>query len=576
MKNVLKRGYSFAYVLSFIMLFSCLCLSAAAADFSMSGSGTEADPYLVSSAEHLEEIALASETDTLDNVYFLQTADISVNSDDAFIADIGFSLSQNPDLEVFPCIGPDAAHPFKGTYDGGGFAIKNAVLAPNGLCSGLFGYVDSARINNVTLENTVLTMNTYAGAIAANADGKTEITECSFAGVFADSGKTSFLGVQMGGIVGYADQESIVSGCSVYADTSVSVSPFVLSAGGIAGTNAGVIEECVNYLSIGFNTDNYLASFGGIAGHNTGKIAGCRNDGDIYGELMNRVSVMYAGGIAGENSGIIERCINTASVSTVGFGEYPCYAGGIAGYNHSGAISVCSNTGGIYSDITYAGGIAGINFADTKAASLDNCFNSGFILGSANASGGLVGGNIAVNGYDNVASVKSCLSAGQSQTACFGEVSAQGTGRVEIENVYIQDVSDDYANTLTESELVNADRIDGLNSDAWVYPKDGFVPGLAVVRNLEKLEVLAVNIDKAAEKLAYSVYNPSYSGDAVAVIAFYSSGRLKGVEFQNIELLNGYSVYTAASELVSSSDEVKIIAVESLDSVSPVAQSAEF
>lgn len=49
-----------------------------------------------------------------------------------------------------------------------------------------------------------------------------------------------------------------------------------------------------------------------------------------------------------------------------------------------------------------------------------------------------------------------------------------------------------------------------------------------------------------------------------------------GVEFQNIDISSGYSVYTASSEKIAVADNVKIMTIKSLETMSPVADRAEF
>ena len=577
MKWIFRQIFYCVSVLSVLFTVGTVSVFAEGVEFSMPGSGTKSEPYLVSTFEHLSEIAEVSVSDSLDDIYFLQTQDITVNSEEIISVNSGYlSLGNIENSSVFPGIGSNSAYPFMGNYDGGGHSVKNIILSSNGNASGFFGYAKDAIIENLSLDNSILMINTYSGGIAANVSGATEISDCSFSGLLSDSDKTNFLGVQMGSITGYLGSGAIVTDCTASVQCAVTISPFVLNVGGISGTNAGTIQRCVNYSELTFNSDNYHVSFAGIAGYNTGSVVACRNEGEAYGEMLNRVTVMYVGGIVGENCGTVERCGNYASVSAVGNGNYPCYVGGIVGYNHTGKVTICSNSGGVYSDISYAGGIVGVNLAEGAVSSLDNCLNIGFVIGTAGTTGGLVGGNIAVSGVDNVASVESSLNIGDTVSPSFGEVYAQGSGTTNIKNIYVQDIYDENAQTLTENELTTSDGIEGLESEAWVYPKDGFMPDLTLVKNLEKAEVLAVGIDKNAGKLAYSVYSPAYEGQAVAVIAFYSSDRLMGVEFQNIDISSGYSVYTASSEKIAVADNVKIMTIKSLETMSPVADRAEF
>ena len=141
------------------------------------------------------------------------------------------------------------------------------------------------------------------------------------------------------------------------------------SVGGIAGSNAGTIENCA--------LDGVVSGtsqIGGIAGVNTvkGSINGCTVSGTVYGSHCG-------GGVVGQNDGVAANCTNVASVNTtVSQNEVKLNdltldnvlkaekandvtdAGGIAG-NNAGVLRACINRGTIgYSHIGYnVGGIAG-------------------------------------------------------------------------------------------------------------------------------------------------------------------------------------------------------------------------
>lgn len=167
------------------------------------------------------------------------------------------------------------------------------------------------------------------------------------------------------------------------------------SVGGIAGSNAGRIENCAFQGSV--YGKNYI---GGIAGRNqgSGQIVQCTTAGVIYGNHG-------AGGIAGENRGVITRCRNenyvnavieeeTIDLSSLTIEDITSNetvtditdVGGIAGIS-SGVIQNCTNKGLIgYQHIGYnIGGIAG-----RQSGYIYACVNEGYIYGRKEV-GGIVG-----------------------------------------------------------------------------------------------------------------------------------------------------------------------------------------
>jgi len=87
------------------------------------------------------------------------------------------------------------------------------------------------------------------------------------------------------------------------------------TAGGIVGYNYGTIENSANYANISVwdvykasspsSRSNSVVSVGGIAGENHGIIIGCINNGDLYtgGMSWYYVGEEYYGGIAGTHAG---------------------------------------------------------------------------------------------------------------------------------------------------------------------------------------------------------------------------------------------------------------------------------
>ena len=167
------------------------------------------------------------------------------------------------------------------------------------------------------------------------------------------------------------------------------------ATGGIAGENAGRIENCRFMGKVSGST-----AVGGIAGVNTvtGILENCRVTGSIKGSH-------FTGGIAGENAGVIRSCTNAAGINTtarqntVALEDITLDAltdtesagtvtdlGGNAGAS-SGIIRSCTNNGNIgYRHMSYnVGGIAG-----SSTGYLADCTNYGRIQGRKEA-GGIAG-----------------------------------------------------------------------------------------------------------------------------------------------------------------------------------------
>ncbi len=224
-----------------------------------------------------------------------------------------------------------------------------------------------------------------------------------FCGIFEGNGHTvsgiSF--VQPGshlGLFRYLEEEAVVQNLNVEGDLKPGGSRKI--AGGIAGTNKGVIKNCTFS-----GSGEALESLGGIAGVNeeTGLIENCTNRAELTGNRK-------VGGIAGENAGTIlsshnEGEINAASegideesgekngisvnredIQTTIVREKVNDVGGIAGLSQ-GTIRQCSNKGKIGFEHTgyNIGGIAG-----RQNGLLVLCENEGTVTGRKDV-GGIVG-----------------------------------------------------------------------------------------------------------------------------------------------------------------------------------------
>ncbi len=211
---------------------------AAAIPAPFSGSGTEADPCLISTPEDLLALAAAA---PYWMKYFLLTNDIDMSG----ITGVTPIAASDADPDAYGYQGPA----FTGVFDGGGHSIRNlAINLPTQRCVGLFGYVEgaSAVIKNVIVENGAVTGFRNVGALVGYINGG-KLTNCSTSGTV--SGSDHYIG----GLAGYARYGTVTSCCST---ASVSGSS---SVGGLIGqSHENLVSSCY--------TTGVVMGFGGAGG----------------------------------------------------------------------------------------------------------------------------------------------------------------------------------------------------------------------------------------------------------------------------------------------------------------------
>ncbi len=129
-------------------------------DIDWAGSGTQANPYLITSASELAGLSgLVNSGEDYSGKYFRLTTHILLNNDSSFNA----VLKQDPTLSSqvtnlyrWSPIGTED-NPFMGTFDGGGYSIGNvySTFGDGGIC-GLFGHVKGGTLQNINLLQVLL------------------------------------------------------------------------------------------------------------------------------------------------------------------------------------------------------------------------------------------------------------------------------------------------------------------------------------------------------------------------------------------------------------------------------------
>lgn len=220
-------------------------------------------------------------------------------------------------MKNFTPIG-SANNPFKGTFDGNGHTISNLKIAA-GTYEGLFGNLDGATIQNVTVSN-ITTQNydgnsQYVGGIAGYARNST-FKNCTVASGTITGNSSACLG----GIVGKIQNDdgstasekgtaySLIQSCQVKSAVQITpASYWVDCAGGIVG-NAEIISKQPCTTTADFNVylcdsnasfvfPNNSATYGGIIGKLSPKLI-TSTHGGITGILThNHFTVFYNIGV---------------------------------------------------------------------------------------------------------------------------------------------------------------------------------------------------------------------------------------------------------------------------------------
>jgi hypothetical protein len=262
----MKKLYTFLFAL--ILLIGAFSQNAKAISNFGGGTGTLADPFLITTVTHLGQLSTyVNAGTTYSGVYFKQTVDIDCGA--AALTPIGSFSSKS----------------FAGTYNGNGFSISNFTITRTGSGIGLFGFLNGGTIKNLGLSGATITASadngigalvgwTFAGTIQ-----NCYVTGCSVTGYS-----------YVGGLVGCISSSLIIDQCytsggSVYGHDGI---------GGIVGVNqGGSISNCYSNTAL---TTSY-GNMGGVIGwQTTGSITNSYFSGTIG-------AGSYIGGVLGNNGG---------------------------------------------------------------------------------------------------------------------------------------------------------------------------------------------------------------------------------------------------------------------------------
>ena len=418
--------------LNLIIMSAAAAFAAHAADpaLTLAGSGSETDPYIVSTKADVLQLAAACNNATVANAghyagkYFRLTADIDLENDSTFLG-----IGTAPEG-----VASAATYGFQGIFDGQGHRILNMSI----------------------------------DGVAYDAAGKA-ITKW---GVGQSRQFIGFFGRLNDGA---QVRNLIIDGsCTVKA---------VKAVGGVAGYVAGgaTVENCVNFGKV----ISYYQTSGGIAGEvvttASGKPATVRNCFNA-GEVVCNHSM--AGGITGlATFGTISGCANTGKISGHQINEaagtlVQVKIGGIVGSMGGTALTDCFNAGDIWAAKGEAGGIAGNATKSSGKGEIMFALNVGAVDSYTKTNGNILGstGTAATTKLDEI---DACYYDSQMLNSNF---LASGAGATPAAGVY----------TLTTAELTSGTLPADLNG-TWKAEK-GFYPLPATLDYAELRDAAATYI----------------------------------------------------------------------------------
>ena len=205
----------------------------------------------------------------------------------------------------------------------------------------------------------------YAGGIVGAVLGQSSVTGC------INSAEIELTQGYLGGVAGYVGTGASLLRCTNNKNMKNAQAKYL---GGIAGKNAGRIEQCAIGDTVQVSGSQYV---GGVAGVNEGTIASI-SLGTNQISLQGNNNGGYVGGVTGVNEGTVLVCASSADTSkteavartTVSTNQNGSYIGGVTGQNKGSiqGLTQSSDKSSLNALISvkndakvYAGGIAGSN-----------------------------------------------------------------------------------------------------------------------------------------------------------------------------------------------------------------------
>ena len=344
------------------------------------GEGTEADPYLICTADELNNVRLH--------------------------LDAYFKLNNDIDLDVAPYnegegwepIG-NSTTPYTGQLDGAGFNISNLTInRPSEDDVGLFGYTESgARVVNLDMVDVNVSGNRNVGALAGDARDGLRVEDVSITGEVVAEGSRA--GCLSGRLRSDSHVEDTFVACTLTSNDTGNV-----RIGGFAGEledDGVIINSHSAAIVISVNNGGYVGGFIGemeenaqiIGSHFSGSVSGGQQVGGLAGQAQqdNLIKDSWStgtvngvdevGGLVGDLSGTSSIIASYSTGDVTASGD--C-VGGLAGLVRRNSAVVESYSLSKVTGGEYAGGLVGCARDD---ATIGATYASGEVSGSGDTGG---------------------------------------------------------------------------------------------------------------------------------------------------------------------------------------------
>ena len=246
------------------------------AALSLSGTGTESDPYQIGTAQDLAAFR--------DAVNAGSTTICGQLTDDIDLSDLSGEWTPMGNSDYY----------YTGTFDGAYYTVSGLSISSSSGDTGFFGDLgEGATIQNLKVSGSISTSQKWVGGIAGLAQGAT-LTNCSFEGSVASTNSSSRIAGIAGCVTGAA---STFTSCVNKAHVTGG------NAGGIVGysNQANTFENCYNTGTITGSTRS-----AGIIGQDQkpSTYSNCFNVGEISTEGENYAGIVafYGGTISDTSS----------------------------------------------------------------------------------------------------------------------------------------------------------------------------------------------------------------------------------------------------------------------------------
>jgi hypothetical protein len=326
----------------------------------MAGTGSPADPYIITDAKQLQ--AMAADRSA---AYRLGT-DVDATGTASWNDELGAAKGFAP-------IGETHA-PFNGSLDGDGHSITGlTVTRADEWKVGLFGYADGATVEDLSMIDIEMVGERYVGGlIGENLGDGTTVSDVTITGTVSGSEH------HVGGVAG-----EFLHGSLNNVDTQLAVS----GEGAVGGLIGDASSVTIESSSVSGSTKSLRYTVGGIVGSGSGvtvretSVAGTVDGSDWTGGVLGRGSAGsvirdstvtaavsgadYTGGLVGQ----LER--GTIHDSTVeGAVNGHAQVGGLIGQLHSRSVEDSSSSGSVTGE-TLVGGAIGKKARAAESSGLE-------------------------------------------------------------------------------------------------------------------------------------------------------------------------------------------------------------